>query len=674
MKANSASLADAWAELILTPLKFFSGKPLSLVIAFTILSVSVGLWVLWLAPAARSFTKLYEDLTRSLREINRSDATKEEKLAKVDQIFESSPLNANWIEFRACIEFTNNDVFCYSDPRNFLYPDKIIGGGYTKWSATLGGIFLTTGLVFTFIGLSAALLNIDTRPEQIRGSIENILNVSSAKFITSIAGIVCYIAWTITSRRQASRQDHVAYLLCAELRQLFTYISPEILLKRQLYAVERQEDLFKGFSSDLAVAIGQQIESSLRTRMDALPTAIADKISEALAETMLPVSKELSEIGQQIGMAGNQITGGAGDIFSKVWQEGIGSHLNQFGDQMDKVINALDGLPEKVRTAESGMGAEIGKASKEFSETTLRIATSIETAHSNFNASLQSFSEKIANIPKVIELASEESTRSIREGLSKAFLESKNNIDEVTEKTATQFSSRVSSIADSLELSADKLKEASQQSASYLKTANEELETGLRNGIKSINDAAQTSSSQLEQSIVDFGSVVERLSTTLGRTATQIDDHQAKLASAGNVFSRASEKLALAAGNVENTTKPLAVIIKDIQSSLEILLNTVKQLDNTTESTEKATKGLDLTISKVYDIAASQAQEFSNLQTAVRDTVNDLIQGVGHLGAEISKCLDVYDSEIAKSIGSLETAILDVADIIDERKSSSKNK
>lgn len=673
MKADSLSLADALAEKILTPLKFFSGKPLSLVIAFTILSVSIGLWAFWLAPAARSFTKLYRDLTRSLKEINASNATKEEKLAKVDQLFENTKFSSNWIEYRACIEFTNDDVFSYSDPRNFFYPDRINGGGYTKWSATLGGVFLTTGLVFTFIGLSAALLNIDTSPEQIRRSIENILNVSSAKFITSIAGIICYIAWTITSRRQTSGQEHVAHMLCAELRQLFTYISPEILLKKQLCAVERQEDLFKGFSSDLAVAIGQQIESSLRARLDTLPTAIADKVGETLAATMLPVSKELSEIGQQIGMAGNQITGGAGDIFSKVWQEGIGSHLNQFGDQMSKVIAALDGLPEKVRSAESGMGSEIGKASKEFSDATLRVVSSIETAHNNFNNSLQSFGEKVANIPGVIELASEESAKSIREALSKAILESSNNIDKAAEQTAEQFSRKVNSIAGTLEISADKLKEASQESADYLKSANQDLEIGLRNGIKSINDAAHSSSSQLALSIAGLSSIVENLSATLGKTATQIDDHQTRLASAGNIFSGASEKLVLAATSVENTTKPLSAIVKDIQSSLEILSNTVKQLDKTTEATQKATTGLDQTIVKVHEIAASQAEEFSNLQTAVRETINDLIQGVGRLAAEISKCLDTYDNEIAKSIGSLETAILDVADIVDERKANGKN-
>ena len=201
------------------------------------------------------------------------------------------------------------------------------------------------------------------------------------------------------------------------------------------------------------------------------------------------------------------------------------------------------------------MGSEIGKASKEFSDATLRVVSSIETAHNNFNNSLQSFGEKVANIPGVIELASEESAKSIREALSKAILESSNNIDKAAEQTAEQFSRKVSSIAGTLEISADKLKEASQESADYLNSANQDLEIGLRNGIKSINDAAHSSSSQLALSIAGLSSIVENLSATLGKTATQIDDHQTRLASAGNIFSGASEKLVLAATSVENTFK-----------------------------------------------------------------------------------------------------------------------
>jgi hypothetical protein len=61
------------------------------------------------------------------------------------------------------------------------------------------------------------------------------------------------------------------------------------------------------------------------------------------------------------------------------------------------------------------------------------------------------------------------------------------------------------------------------------------------------------------------------------------------------------------------------------------------------------------------------------LEKAVKQTLNELNNGVLRLGKEISECIETYDSEIAKSIGSLETAILDVADIVDQRRPGALN-
>jgi hypothetical protein len=44
----------------------------------------------------------------------------------------------------------------------------------------------------------------------LREAINGILEASSARFITSIAGILCHIGWTITARIYADRQAGLA--------------------------------------------------------------------------------------------------------------------------------------------------------------------------------------------------------------------------------------------------------------------------------------------------------------------------------------------------------------------------------------------------------------------------------------------------------------------------------
>ena len=87
----------------------------------------------------------------------------------------------------------------------------------------------------------------------------------------------------------------------------------------------------------------------------------------------------MSEIGVQIGKAGGEITGGAGDIFSKAWkEEGVGGHLELFGEQMSKTISALESLPEKVRATEAGFGGEIDRTTRQLAETTMNLTGSLD--------------------------------------------------------------------------------------------------------------------------------------------------------------------------------------------------------------------------------------------------------------------------------------------------------
>ena len=71
---------------------------------------------------------------------------------------------------------------------------------------------------------------------------------------------------------------------------------------------------------------------------------------------------------------------------------------------------------------------------------------------------------------------------------------------------------------------------------------------------------------------------------------------------------------------------------------------------------------------KAQITVTEQADRFDELHTNVRGTLNELLQGVSQLGKDISVCIETYDREISQSISSLETAMLDVADIVDQRR------
>lgn len=651
----------------------FSGKPLAVSIALLLLSTAFGLYAFWLYPMARRFVGTYTGLTLAVRKIRLSKGTQEEHLGFIDTVFERSRLKSNWHQYRACVEFDDGQVYSYSDPQPFFAADRVPGHSYVKWSATLSGVFLTVGLAFTFVGLSAALLQMggdghSLDPKQLRQAVEGILAVSSVKFITSIAGILAYIFWTIIARVQANRQEHAVQDLNAEIRLLSTYVAPEMVLRQQLLSTNRQELLFQTFGNDLAVAIGQRIEAALRAREDALPSAIADSVGVALAQAIAPVSKELSEIGIQIGKAGGEITGGAGDIFSKAWKEGVGGHLELFGEQMSKTIAALESLPGKVRATETGFGGEIDRTTRQLAETTMNLTGSLERTQATMAASIAAFSDKISSIPSVIESASRESATAIGAAIERTLADSSRTAAEASRVGADQLAVRVGEIAGALTESSNRLREAGDHSAAGLKAARDELETGVRDGIKTIADTTETASAQLSETVSSLAEVVNGLTACLSRTAIQIEAQQGRLATAGEVVGAASTKLATAAGNVETATTPLSGSIRNINVALDQLSKATEQLNRSSASGEKVAEMLNGSLEKAKSVSETQARQFTDLERAVKQTLNELNDGVLRLGKQISDCIETYDAEIAKSIGSLETAMLDVADIVDQRR------
>ena len=337
-------------DLVLLPISLFSGKPLAVAIALLVLGAALAIWVFIHFCFERPFLTAYNKLSNSVATAGKPNQSQEEVFAAVDGVFAKSRLADGWEQYKASLEFLDGRVFNYTDPVSFFASDRLEGHNYIKWSSTLGGVFLTLGLFFTFVGLSAALLQVagdghgSLPPEKLGQAVQGILGISSVKFITSLAGILAYIGWSLVARFQADAQDRAVARLVAAIRRLSTYVSPEILLLKQLRIQNAQHEQFQTFGTDLAVAIGRQIENTLNG-IQGLPEAVAGSVGAKVSAAINPVCEELRDIGRQIGQAGGQIATGAGDVFTQVWKNGLETHMNAFGDKMGAVISAMEGLP-----------------------------------------------------------------------------------------------------------------------------------------------------------------------------------------------------------------------------------------------------------------------------------------------------------------------------------------
>lgn len=218
-------------DLVLFPISLFSGKTLAVSIALLVLGSALALWLLISFVYERPFLAVYGQLTKAIEAARKQGISQEDVVAEVRGAFVISRLADGWEQYSASLDFSDGKVFNYTDPSPFFDGDRLEGHNYPKWSATLGGVFLTIGLFFTFVGLSAALLQVAgdghggaLSPDKLRSAVENILGISSVKFITSLAGILAYIGWSLAARSQSDAQDRVIGRLVAEIRRLSIYV------------------------------------------------------------------------------------------------------------------------------------------------------------------------------------------------------------------------------------------------------------------------------------------------------------------------------------------------------------------------------------------------------------------------------------------------------------------
>ena len=536
---------DRFADFILAPIGLFSGRPLAVAIALSILGAALFIWLGILLPAERRFVGPLRRIARAIRTVRAGGESPEQQFAEIDLLMARSPLDVAWNRFRSAVEFVDGKALSYADPANFFCVATLPGHGYPKWSSTLSGVFLTVGLFFTFVGLSAALLQMGgdghgaLAPAQLRTAVEGILAVSSVKFITSIAGILSYIFWSLVARQQVATQVAVEEALIHEIRGLSSYVAPEMLLRRQLRLTESQQD------------------------------AIAGSVGAAVADALAPLRAELSAMSAQIGRTNSTLVEGAGEMFGTVWKDGIGLHIEAFGDQMTKALSALEILPEKVRATESGFGAEINRTAEKLADSALRMSAAFEQGQASMAATLARFDAKIGAIPETLAAASETASQNVGASVRKALDDVAATSAEASRAGAETMAARVGDIARSLALAAASLKEASESSGEQMRASRTQLAEGAAESAKLISDSAASAGATLSRTVEAFALAVHRLTSKLDDVVQTLDQQNLRLSKSGEIVTGASNDLARAAGAMESAATPLTAASASFQEAME---------------------------------------------------------------------------------------------------------
>ena len=131
---------------------------------------------------------------KALNEVVEASLSQEKAVARADEIMRDCAfLGKRWKIYESEIVEDDDSSRRYNvlDPHEWFSVGRLVGHGYERWLSTMAGVALTLGLLFTFVGLSAALIRVgsvgsDTEAMKSITSFISIVNLSVFPFIMSI--------------------------------------------------------------------------------------------------------------------------------------------------------------------------------------------------------------------------------------------------------------------------------------------------------------------------------------------------------------------------------------------------------------------------------------------------------------------------------------------------------
>ncbi|WP_374544855.1 hypothetical protein [Rhodoblastus sp.] len=533
---------DRFADFVLTPIALFSGRSLAVGIALSILGAALLIWLLALVPAERRFVGPLRRIAHGLRALRGKNQAPEALFAEADALFEASALTPDWRRYRSGVEFEDGKAVNYSDPADFFALVHLPGHSYPKWSSTLAGVFLTVGLFFTFVGLSAALLQLggdghdSLSPAQLKHAVEGILAVSSVKFITSIAGILAYIFWSVVARQQAAAQTVAEEDLLREIRALSLYVAPEMILRRQLRLAEAQSARY------------DTLADVLTARLDAAFVKMSDTLAEGAAKAFAPLRDEIAGLSARANEANASVAESAGAAFGSLWRDGIGRHLESFS-------------------------GEIGRGADDLTQSAARMAAQMEQSQDRMAATLAAFETKIAGLPAAFAATSEQNARDAGAALRRTLDDAHKAAEESSQVQAEKMSARIEGVAAALAAAAGALTQAGVESRAQ-----------MAEGAKAVSASGEEAAARLTRMVEAFANAVSRLSTRLDQTEQALGAHNERLDKAGEIVSGASGNLALAAGAMESAAAPLTTATLTFRDALGRLSDAAARIEQISSS------------------------------------------------------------------------------------------
>lgn len=214
--------------------------------------------------------------------------------------------------------------------------------------ASMPNLLVGLGLLLTFIGLAVALSAAGSIADQTvsamdrQSGLKSLLDVASAKFVTSLTGLLCSLAYTIFRGLQLDKAERSLDGFLAALEERIPLATPATLQAEANALLEQSLTLQSQFATELALNIGSKLDSALDQR---------------LGEHIGPLRESIEKLSEGIGSMGEDALRSLVNEFRETLQGGADTHMKELGATLERTSQAMEEIRGGLTEAATRMSS-----------------------------------------------------------------------------------------------------------------------------------------------------------------------------------------------------------------------------------------------------------------------------------------------------------------------------
>lgn len=703
-----------------TLLNLVTTSPEATAFGLLILLGALAAYLGWFRPPQQSLQRELAILTETIE--NHSGNWETAKTHVRQRLKDAQGLAAVWLEteervvkLSAC---DKSEHTMFGAPKDLWNAQSLLSRRINLGLAdAVPNLLVGIGLFFTFAFLSWALVETTTAltnassSKATEAAISQLLRIAGGKFLTSLAGLLASIVWTLAFKRSIKRVSIACDALLDALGKAAPPSGSERITLQHLATTEKsieqasdanalaeellneareQTGTFKRFETDLAVSLAGAITQAFTPQMQAMTErlvfaieGLSDKLGtmnqealktmmddfaamlkQATATEMEQLQRSLRELAGTLNTAGESFGAGANSAATAIHDAGdqLVNRMQESSNNLAAGADSLEKVTASVRLSFQELAATVEQASSAGKHGIALVHQALEQAGltskelANTSNALTTTSDKFTGVGEVItamvenvqELSREQ--RAVVLSVQEATPNALNTVERVTDllgQVAGQTFATMEQAKNAMEFASGMLTKTV-ASISEL----EHSAQAIQKSFQGLETTVEQASNAGQKGVVFVNQALEKAHHTVEQLTTM----SAGLLEATHGLSHAGGMIANVVDNVEELAREQRAVVLSVK---EVAPNAMAAVDRVTEILDRAAAQTLSSMQQTKNAMESTAN-------ALGKTVNSITEGVSSYTTQVAELHRTMDSQLARVVGNFDKGVNDLTEVVEE--------